>query len=59
MPYVTVEWFEGRSPEQKAELAKRITEALGEVAGTPPEEVWIRFEDSARGDWAMGGKLKG
>jgi len=59
MPYVTVEWFEGRSPEQKAELAKRITEALTEVAGTPPEEVWIRFEDSARGDWAMGGKLKG
>lgn len=59
MPYVTVEWFEGRSAEQKAELARRITEAMTEVAGTPSEEVWIRFEDASRGDWAIGGELKG
>jgi 4-oxalocrotonate tautomerase len=59
VPYITVEWFEGRSAEQKAELARRITEAMTEVAGTPAEEVWIRFEDAARADWAMGGELKG
>ena len=59
MPYVTVEWFEGRSAEQKAELAERITTALTEVAGTPADQVWIRFVDSAKGDWAMGGELKG
>ncbi len=49
MPFVTVEWFEGRSAEQKAELARRITEAMTEVAGTPAEEVWIRFVDSPEG----------
>lgn len=59
MPYVTVEWFEGRSGEQKAELARRITEALTEVADTPADQVWIRFVDSPKGDWAMGGELKG
>ena len=59
MPYVTVEWFEGRSAEQKAEVARRITEAITEVAGTPADQVWIRFVDSPKGDWAMSGKLQG
>ncbi|MDQ3587937.1 MAG: tautomerase family protein [Actinomycetota bacterium] len=59
MPYVTVEWFEGRSADQKRELAQRITEALTEVADTPADQVWIRFVDAAPGDWAMGGELKG
>ena len=59
MPYVTIEWFEGRSADQKQQLAERITEALTEVAGTPAEQVWIRFVDSPPGDWAMGGELKG
>ena len=59
MPYVTVEWFEGRSAEQKAEVARRITEAITEVAGTPADQVWIRFVDSSKGDWAMSGKLQG
>ncbi len=59
MPFVTVEWFEGRSAEQKAELAKRITEALEDVASTPADQVWIRFVDSPKGDWAMGGDLQG
>ena len=58
MPYVHVHWFEGRSPEQKAEVAKRITEALEEVASVPPEQVWVRFDDSARDDWAMGGEIQ-
>ncbi|MBA2420117.1 MAG: tautomerase family protein [Thermoleophilaceae bacterium] len=56
---MTVEWFEGRSTDQKRELAERITEALTEVAGTPADQVWIRFVDSPPGDWAMGGELKG
>ena len=36
MPFVEVHWYEGRSDEQKAELAKRIEAALVEVAGVPP-----------------------
>ncbi len=59
MPIVTIEWYEGRSAEQKAELAAKLTEVISEVGKTPPEAVWIRFKDSDKGDWAMGGKLQG
>jgi 4-oxalocrotonate tautomerase len=59
MPIVTIEWYEGRTPEQKAELARRLTDLLVEVGKTEPEHVWIRFKDSAKGDWAMGGELQG
>ena len=57
MPMVTVDWFEGRTKDQKAELTRRITHAFVEVVGTPREQVWIRFNDVQKSDWAMGGKL--
>jgi len=59
MPFVHVHWFEGRSDEQKAEIAKRITEALVEVGKTPEDHVWIRFEDTKPSDWVMGNETQG
>jgi 4-oxalocrotonate tautomerase len=59
MPIVTIEWYEGRSAEQKRELAERLTELLVEVGKTQPEHVWIRFVDSDKGDWAMSGEIQG
>ncbi len=50
MPFVQVHWYEGRSDEQKAEVAKRIEEALVEVAGVAPEHCWVKFSDSAKAD---------
>jgi phenylpyruvate tautomerase PptA (4-oxalocrotonate tautomerase family) len=50
MPFVHVHWYEGRSDEQKAEVAKRIEEALGDIAGVPPEHCWVKFSDSKRSD---------
>ena len=46
MPFVHVHWFEGRTDEQKAEIAKRIEAALVEVAGAAPEHCWVKFSDS-------------
>lgn len=57
MPVITVEWLEGRSPQQKQQLAKALTNALVDIAKAPPEQVWIVFRDVRRGDWAMGGEL--
>ncbi len=54
MPFVHVHWYEGRTDEQKVEVAKRIEEALGEVAGVPPEHCWVKFSDSARSDFVIG-----
>jgi phenylpyruvate tautomerase PptA (4-oxalocrotonate tautomerase family) len=53
MPFVEVHWFEGRSDAQKAEIAKRIEQALVEVAGVPPEQCWIKFSDSAKTDFLI------
>ncbi|TMK58431.1 MAG: hypothetical protein E6G51_02865 [Actinobacteria bacterium] len=46
MPFVHVHWYEGRSDEQKAEIAKRIEAALIEVAGVAPDHCWVKFDDS-------------
>ncbi|CAN5483894.1 hypothetical protein BH10ACT11_BH10ACT11_03920 [soil metagenome] len=59
MPFVQVHWYEGRSDEQKAEIAKRSTDALVEVGKTSTEHVWIKFSDSKKTDWVMGGEQQG
>ena len=59
MPVVTVDWLEGRTPEQKSQLAEALTQAFVEVANVSPDQVWIVFKDVKRSDWAMGGKLLG
>jgi 4-oxalocrotonate tautomerase len=59
MPVVTIEWYEGRSPEQKKELAEKLTELMVEVGKTQREHVWIRFVDSPKSEWAMGGEIQG
>ncbi len=53
MPFVEVHWFEGRSDEQKAEIAKRIEQALVEVAGVTPDHCWIKFNDSSKADFLI------
>ena len=59
MPFVTIEWFEGRSGEQKSEIAEQVTRALSEVGGVAPDQIWIRFVDSPKSDWAIGGAIQG
>ena len=59
MPIVTIEWYDGRSPEQKREIAEKLTDLLVEVGKTQREHVWIRFVDSPKSEWAMGGEIQG
>lgn len=59
MPVVTVEWLEGRTPQQKAQLTEALTHAFVDIAKVKPEQVWIVFRDVKRSDWAMSGKLLG
>ena len=59
MPVVTIEWYEGRSAEQKREIAEKLTDLLVEVGKTERDHVWIRFVDSSKSDWAMGGEVQG
>lgn len=57
MPIIEIKLWKGRSRDQKAEMAKRITEAVCEVAETTPENVQIVFFDVEKSDWAIAGKL--
>jgi 4-oxalocrotonate tautomerase len=47
----------GRTPAQKAELAKAITEAVVRIAKTTPEATVVVFQDVAKENWATGGVL--
>ena len=59
MPIITIEWYEGRSPEQKKEVAEKLTDLMVDVGKTQREHVWIRFVDSPKSEWAMGGEVQG
>jgi 4-oxalocrotonate tautomerase len=60
MPMITVQMFPGRTAEQKAELAERLTDVFLEICGRPGqprESVWLVIDEVPREHWAVGGKL--
>ena len=57
MPYVNIKLAGNVSREQKAQIAKEITEVLERVAHKPPNYTYITFEEVDYEDWALGGKL--
>ena len=57
MPIVQIHMFEGRTPEQKRALVRKVTDAISETINTPPEAVHIILTDMSRGDYADGGVL--
>ena len=57
MPIIRVEMWTGRTHEQKAALARAITEAVVNIAHTSPEATIVVFEDVPKENWAQGGKL--
>ena len=57
MPTIHVEMFEGRTPEQKRELVKGLTEATCKALGSSPEAVDVILTDIKKSDWATGGVL--
>ncbi len=56
MPVVIVEMWEGRTVEQKRELAQGITDSFAKI-GTPPDKVHVIMKDTPKHNWATGGKL--
>ncbi|MDP2728837.1 MAG: 4-oxalocrotonate tautomerase family protein [Dehalococcoidia bacterium] len=57
MPIVKIEWFAGRSTEQKARVAKALTDVLVEIGGAPRDQTYIIFHEEPKENWAIGGKL--
>ncbi len=57
MPTVIVYWSPTRTPDQKAAVARAMTEALVEEGHARREDVLIIFQDIQPGDSARGGVL--
>ena len=57
MPIVMVQMWPGRTRDQKAELARLITDAVVSVAHATPDATIVIFEDVAQENWAVGGVL--
>lgn len=55
MPIVEFHLLEGRSPELKRELARRVTETICEVLGSRPESVRILIHQITAEDFSVGG----
>lgn len=56
MPFVRIQLKEGRTAEQKEELAKAIIEKMDELNFAPPEAVHVIYEDLAKEDYYPGKK---
>ncbi|MDD4874567.1 MAG: tautomerase family protein [Dehalococcoidales bacterium] len=56
MPVIIVEMWQGRTMEQKKQLAQGITNEFVKI-GVLCDQVQIIFKDNPRQNWATGGKL--
>jgi 4-oxalocrotonate tautomerase len=57
MPTVIIEMLEGRTVEQKALLAKKITDVIVEIFGSSSEAVTVIYHELPKTNLAKGGAL--
>ncbi|MEQ9810670.1 4-oxalocrotonate tautomerase [Streptococcus jiangjianxini] len=58
MPFVKIDLFEGRSDEQKAQLAREVTEVVSRVAEAPKEAIHVFINDMPEGTYFPYGDIK-
>lgn len=59
MPFVSIRIVEGHTQERKDEIARRVTDAIADVAQVPAEVVWVTFEDIPATEWYIGAESVG
>lgn len=57
MPIVRIHLLAGRDIETKRKLVKKITEAVTETLGSPPQKVRVVLQDMQHHDYAVAGVL--
>lgn len=58
MPFVKIELFEGRTQEQKNQIAREVTEVIARVAKAPKEAIHVMITDMPEGTYYPQGELK-
>ena len=57
MPTIRVDMFEGRTPEQKRDFVKALTEAAVKTLGSSPDSVDVILTEIKKSEWATAGQL--
>jgi 4-oxalocrotonate tautomerase len=57
VPFVRIDWFPGRTLEQKREVMEVLTRELSRIADCRPETINVIFTEVEREDWGRNGKL--
>ena len=57
MPVVTVQMWTGRTPAQKKELCRAITDAMVQHAGAKPTNLHVIIQEVPKEDWALAGVM--
>jgi 4-oxalocrotonate tautomerase len=57
MSLIQVQMFSGRTPEQKRNLVRALTDAFVQTVGSTPDAVDVILTDIEKSDWARGGEL--
>lgn len=57
MPLIHVHMFSGRTPEQKPNLVRALTDVFVQTAGSTPDAVDVILTDVESSDWASGGQI--
>jgi 4-oxalocrotonate tautomerase len=55
MPFVNIRLIEGRSQQQKDEIAQRVDDVICDVLKVPKDDTWVVFEDVPAEAWYVGG----
>ena len=56
MPMITVDLWKGRGKEKKKELIKKVTAAVVDAVGCPPEAVQVMINEVDKDNWGLGGE---
>ena len=56
MPIVRIDLLEGRAPERKVDLIRRVTEAVVAALDVQPEQVRVLLNEVPPEHWALGGQ---
>jgi len=57
MPFINVKMAEGRTLEQKKELAEALTREAVKILDVKPEWVTVVIDEYSRENWATAGQL--
>ena len=57
MPNITIQWYAGRTDEQRRQIVAAITDAMVTIGKKTADQVHIVFQDVEKSHWGVNGKL--